>query len=268
MIVRIHLLGIFLFLCYTPAIGQLQAGEVPEGMTAIDMNVTLSLTAPVSVDSVALEFDCDDAPDAWIFLHRGAPEVDAPHYAELRFVDEDVEVCAGLFPLTEQPKYHAYGESMDCSGDHDWQGGELFLLGDFGGFVPSGPATLDSLYIAYRRGAQTGWMLLSFDLQGNPTVNLTVHRILSICAGVTAMEEATDAPRIILHPNPANGVPLLVECDTPIRSIVVLDATGRTISSYDGSMRTIPSPVKVGTYLVRALHADGRISTLRLIRDR
>ena len=45
----------------------------------------------------------------------------------------------------------------------------------------------------------------------------------------------------------------------------LLDATGRSLSQHDGTVRIIPSPTAAGTYFVRALLADGRISLLRLI---
>jgi hypothetical protein len=246
-----------------PVTAQLLAGEVPDGGNAIELDATITLDQAFTADSIALEFDCDDFQDAWVMLYRGAPEVDGPNSAMLRFLDDDVEVCMSLTSPSEQrPKYHAFGEPLDCAGNFDWQISNELVLGDFGGFFTTGPFSIDSLYVGFRRDAQTGWMLLSFDLQA---VNLTAHRLLPICPGPTSVDDRAAADGITLYPNPCNGETIRVESTAALRSIDVLDATGRIVSQYVGLVRTIPSPSKAGSYSVRALHADGRISVLRLI---
>jgi hypothetical protein len=259
----LSLLLVILLLASVPAKAQLLAGEVPDGGSAIELDATITLTQAFTADSIALEFDCDDFQDAWAVLYRGAPEVDGPNSAVIRFLDDDVEVCTSLGPPSERrPKYHAFGEALDCEGDFDWQISNELVLGDFGGFFATGPFSIDSLYVGFRRDAQTGWMLLSFDLQA---VNLTAHRLLPICPVPTSVDETAAADGITLYPNPCHGETIRVESTDALRSIQVLDATGRSISYYDGMVQTIPSPAKAGSYFVRALHADGRISVLRLI---
>lgn len=251
-----------------PAHAQLTAGEVPPGMSALDINLSIALTDPFTSDSVALEFDCDDSFDAWGVLYRNAPEVDAPNFALLRFVDTDIEVCADLNTGWQQrPKYHGFGDPLDCMGSFDWQGSNPIMLGDFGGFVPTGPAQVDSLYIAYRRGAQTGWILLSFDVQGDLNeVSLHVHQLLPLCPGIMSEGEAASTPGLVLFPNPSCGDEMHVQCADALRSIETLDASGRCVARYSGTVRTIPAPALPGAYLVRAVHADGRRTTLRLMR--
>lgn len=253
-----------LLLTHAQASAQLLAGEVPDGMSVLDVDYTITLTEANTRDSIALEFDCDDFHDAWAILHRGAPEVDAPNSAVIRFVDDDVEVCTSLAPPSEQrPKYHAFGESLDCAGDFDWQIRDELVLGDFGDFFATGPISIDSMYVGFRRVGASGWMLLSFDLQA---VNLTAHRLLPICPGPTSVDEVTSATGITLYPNPGSGEHIRVESADVIHSIEVLDATGRVIAHHEGLLRTIPSPSNAGTYLVRATHANGQRSTQRWVR--
>ncbi len=261
------LLTCSVLLAHTPSSAQLLAGEVPNGMLAMDVDQTITLTETNTTDSIALEFDCDDFHDAWAVLHRGAPEVDAPNIAMIHFLDDDVEVCTSLTPPTQpRPKYHAFGYPLDCAGDFNWQINDVLVLGDYGGFLAIGPVTIDSLYIGYRRDGQTGWMLLSFGLEGGPSVSLTIHRILSICPGPLSVDDVTIASSITLFPNPGNGDPIRVESAEPIRSIEVFDATGRVIAHDEGILRTVPSPNNAGTYLLRATHADGQRSTQRWMR--
>lgn len=263
----LSLLLVILLLASVPAAAQLMAGEVPDGLSAIDMDLTITLTQPETSDSIALEFDCDDFQDAWVILHRGAPEVDAPNSVHLRFLDDDVEVCTSLTPPTQlRPKYHAFGEPLDCAGNFDWQINDELVLGDYGGFFTAGPITIDSPYMGYRRGTETGWILLSFDLQGIPAVSLSVHSLLSICPGPTWVDEVTSATGIMLYPNPGNGEHIRVESADVIRSIDVLDATGRVIAHYEGILPSIPAPSNAGTYLVRATYSNGQRSTQRWVR--
>ena len=265
---RTHLLLSFagLYLTHGPLKAQLLAGQVPDGLNAMVLDQTLSLSQAFSADSIALEFDCDDSQDAWVVLYRGAPEVDGPNSAVIHFLDDDVEVCASLAPpIQVRPKYHVLGDALDCAGDFDWQISDELMLGDFGGFIATGPISIDSMYVGYKRGSQTGWMLLSFDLQGEPAVTLTAHRLLPICPGATSVDVVPPGSGISMHPNPGNGEYIRVESATPLISIELLDATGRSLSQHDGTVRIIPSPTAAGTYFVRALLADGRISLLRLI---
>lgn len=256
-----------LLLSCLPANAQLLAGEVPDGMNAMDVNLSIALTVPFTADSSSIEFDCDDFHDAKAVLYRGAPEVDGPNVAVLRFVDDDIEVCANMLTgFLQRPKYHTFGEALDCAGGFDWHAMDQIVLGDFGGFTATGPVTVTNQYIAYRRGPQIGWILLSFNVQGglNP-VSMQVHQLLPLCPGAMSVGEGRSASGITLFPNPSNGGPIRVESADAIRSIDVLDATGRSIAQYNGAIRSVPSPGIAGTYVVRATHADGRVSVMQLV---
>lgn len=256
-----------LLFAHAPADAQILAGEVPDGMSVLDIDQTITLTQPGSSDSIALEIDCDDFQDAWAVLYRGAPEVDAPNFAQLNFQDEDIEVCAELTaPFQVRPKYHAFGEPLDCAGGYEWQLNDPLVLGDFGGFFATGPFSIDSQYVAYRRGGVTGWILLSFDVQASPAVSLSIHQILPICPGPLSVDENSIAPGIRLHPNPGSGEPIRVESDAVLRSIEVIDATGRIVARHEGMLRYIPAPTVAGAYLLRATFADGQRSTQRWVR--
>ncbi|MBK9175625.1 MAG: T9SS type A sorting domain-containing protein [Flavobacteriales bacterium] len=140
------------------------------------------------------------------------------------------------------------------------------MLGDFGGFTAIGPVTIDNQYIAYRRGAQTGWIRLSFQVQGGLSgVDMQVHQLLPLCPGAMSVGDGTSASGISLFPNPSNGGPIRVESADALRSIDVLDATGRIVAQYSGAIRSILSPSNAGTYVVRAMHRDGRVSVVRLV---
>lgn len=257
-----------LLFAHAPLHAQLLAGEVPDGMSAMEVDQTITLTEALTTDSIALEFDCDDFQDAWAVLHRGAPEADGPNSASIRFLDDDVEVCMSVDPPSEQrPKYHSFGEPLNCAGDFDWQLGDELVLGDFGGFFATGPISIDSMYVGFRRDGVSGWMLLSFDLQGTTGVSLTIHRALAICPGPLTVEGMTTGPGITLHPNPGSGDPIRLESNKAIQSVEVFDATGRIVAVHEGITRTIPSPDGAGTYLVRATFADGQRSIQRWVRE-
>lgn len=250
-----------------PMAAQITAGEVPNGMSALDLDIDLTLSTPFTIDSASLELDCDDFMDAWAVLVSGMPAVDAPNTALLQFVDTDIEVCMDMASGWQQrPKYYAFGEPLACSGSFNWQSASSFVLGDFGGFSAIGPIAMDSVYIAYRRDALVGWMLLSFDVQGGLTpVRLQVHQVLPICPSTTTIAEL-DQPIMILTPNPSNGEAIRVHSSAPLQRIDVLDATGKVLATYNGNARTLAAPGSAGAYVVRFLHSDGSRSATRLFR--
>lgn len=255
---------VLLFLS-APASAQLHAGEVPDGRSAIEVGIELVLNTSFTEDSAGLEVDCDDQPDITVVLIHGAPPVDAPNIALLRMVDDDLEFCADL-AIFPRPEYYAFDELLECPVGSDWQSGPELVLGDFGTFTAIGPTTVDSLYVAYRRGPDVGWILLSFELAGDLAVSLQIHQVLPICPTTLSIAPYELPPAVALFPNPSNGEPIRVESADALRSIEVLDATGRSIAQYGGSARTIAAPEVSGSYLVRATHADGRRSIARLVR--
>lgn len=248
-----------------PLRAQLLAGEVPTGSTALDLDIHIELPAPFTADSAALEIDCDDFFDIMVSLIHGQPAVDAPNVALLRMIDADLELCADGVSGQSRPQYYAFGQPIDCIGGFDWQPDDITTLGDIGSFTAIGPMSIDSQYVAFRRGTQLGWILLSFDLSGQ-TPWLRVHRALSICAGPTSVPTTTAAPMLVLYPNPCDERAVRVEASEPWRSLELLDATGRSLALYGAATRTIPSPEIAGTYLLRAVDAEGRCAVSRLVR--
>jgi hypothetical protein len=181
-------------------------------------------------------------------------------------VDDDIEVCMDLAPgFLQRPKYHALGEALDCGGDFDWQLADHLVLGNFGGDLDAGPSVVDSLYIAYRRGDEMGWILLSFDLTGSDALQLQVHRLLPLCQGPMAVAENELSAHLTLFPNPGNGGTIRVESVKALRQLELLDPAGRIIAQYSGSARTIAAPEIAGSYLVRASFADGTRSISRYL---
>lgn len=249
------------------ASAQLTAGEVPAGATALELNLAITLGTFFTEDSIDLELDCDDMLDAWVWLHHGMPPVDAPNSAALHFVDDDIEVCADLATSWQQrPKYHAFGEALDCGGDFAWQPADELVLGDFGGFTASGPVSITDQYVAYRRGGTVGWIHLSFNLNEGTAVSLQLHRVLPICYTTTGVADSSPLPPVALVPNPSNGGPVRVEGADAIRSIELLDPAGRILARTSGSERLLQPPAMAGTYLVRLTHPDGHRSLHRLLR--
>ncbi len=248
-----------------PLHAQLLAGEVPDGGTALDLDIHIELPTPFTADSSALEIDCDDFFDMTVTLIHGQPAVDAPNVALLRMVDDDLELCADGVPNQSRPRYYTFGQTIDCNGGFDWQPDDITTLGDIGSFTAFGPMAIDSQYVAFKRGEQLGWILLSFDLTGQ-TPWLRIHRALSICAGPTHVPSTTDAPMLVLYPNPCDGRTVRVEGSGPWQRLELLDATGRQVMRSGAATRTIPVPEVPGTYLVRATDADGRSAMSRLVR--
>ncbi|HRH69870.1 MAG TPA: T9SS type A sorting domain-containing protein [Flavobacteriales bacterium] len=247
------------------AIAQLHAGEVPDGSAVIDVEVDLTLIDEFTQDSVALEVDCDDQPDIVAYLLHGAPAVDAPNSAMLRMVDDDLELCMDMaqFP---RPKYYELDELLDCAGEFDWQSSAWHTLGDFGGFLATGPTTVQSKFIAYRRGEQLGWLQLSFNVGEPPAVQLQIHQVLPLCPSTLSVAAIKAAPAFTIFPNPNNGEEMHVQSAGALRSIDVIDAAGRTVAQHSGAMRTFPAPTEAGTYIVRAIGADGQRTVTQFVR--
>lgn len=246
---------------------QLNAGEVPPGGVALQANVDLVLNTAFTQDSASLELDCDDFMDAWVILVRGMPEVDGANYASFRWLDDDVEMCADAAGFAPVPKFHAFGAPLDCAGDFDWLPANGMLLGLHGSFVPLGPSVVDSLYVAYRRDDEVGWILLSFNLTEGPATTLQVHEVLPICGFTTGVDDGSPDDRFNLFPNPGTHDVIQVNSPAPLRRLEIFDTTGRTLALHDGSRQTIPAPAVPGTYLVRATHLDGQRTTLRWVRE-
>lgn len=247
---------------------QITAGEVPPGQSTYNTPVDLGLSTIFTADSGSLELDCDDALDGWARLVRGYPAVDAPNSAELDFYVNDIEVCLDMASGSQQrPRYYAFGEPMECTGEHAWQDGDRVFLGDVGGFTAIGPVTLDSLYIAYRQDGIPGWLLLSFDLTEDDEIDLQVHSVLTVCGGSTSIPQLEAPMAVTLFPNPSDGGMVNVQYAGDLRSIAVLDATGRTIAQYPGAVRMIAPPEVEGVYLACFLHSDGRRSYTRMVRQ-
>ena len=59
-------------------------------------------------------------------------------------------------PLFPGPEYDAFDALLECPVGSDRQSGPELVLGDVGNFNAIGPATVDSLYVAYRRGTDVG----------------------------------------------------------------------------------------------------------------
>jgi hypothetical protein len=249
-----------------PASAQIHAGEIPGGTSAVDVGIDLNLSAPNTMTSTTFEVDCDDQPDVMVMLVHGQPAVDAPNVALLHLLDDDLELCADLATF-QRPKYYAFDQLLDCAGNFDWQSDSVNVLGDFGSWTAIGPISIDSMYVAYRRGEQVGWILLSFDLNDGLAIYLRIHSVLPICPASTSVAQHDLTAGIVLFPNPSNGQEIRVESRDALRTIEVLDLTGKVIAHYSGTVRTIPAPEVAGAYLVRASHTDGRRSITRLMRD-
>lgn len=245
---------------------QVYAGQVPDGMGTIDLNIDMMLAKAFTVDSASLELDCDDFNDARAVLFRGVPEVDGTSYALLHWVDDDIEVCMDMETGWQQrPHYYAYGEPLDCGSGFAWQLTSELVLGDYGGWVAIGPLTMDSAYIAYRRGTQVGWIGISFNLSGNPNVSLRIDEVLPLCPVTTGIA-THEAGTLLLSPNPVEAGPIRIGNTEAPRAVEVIDATGRVIARYTGPVNTIPSPGETGAYLVRAVFADGQRYSARFVR--
>jgi hypothetical protein len=261
------LLLVLAFLYATPyAQAQLLAGEVPDGASVVELNIELALAAPFSADTAEVEIDCDDFRDMLAVLIQGSPPVDAPNAAVLSAVDDDLEICADGTDYFNRPRYYNFGEPLVCSGGFDWQFDDEIVLGDYGGFVATGPIFVDSMYVAVRRGGQVGWMLISFRLLADATIQLHVHSALSLCF-TTSVGSLEADPRISLRSTITLGEALIVEGDKDVTSLELLDPTGRVVAIYGASVRTIPAPDTPGNYLLRALHANGQRSMLRFVRQ-
>lgn len=248
---------------FTPTIlhAQVTAGEAPPGGTIPDFGIELQLNLPNTVDSADIEIDCDDFADLRAVLVRNDPTVDGPNFALLRLVDDDLEFCMD----PDRPRYYTAGEPVECTGENTWMTGDELVLGDFGGFFMIGPTTVDSLYVGYRRGSNTGWIQLSFDLSMETGCRLQVHRALSNCL-TTGIQEPDGRLAPTLSPNPTHGQDVQVLAPAGWLHMELTDVTGRVLGRYGAGTRSITAPASPGVHLVRLLYADGSYSCSRLVR--
>ena len=247
---------------------QFNAGDVPPGTSVDATGIELELNTAFTTDTASFDVDCDGIMDFQAILVQGAPPVDAPNFCALRLLHAGLELCSDLDPYFWRPKYHDFGEPLDCTNGFDWRSDTLTVLGDLGGWTGMGPATVDSQYVAYRNNGAVGWLLLSFDVGYGivpQSIHLTIHQVLVDCIiqGVHG-PAAPAAPT--LYPNPTNGQAIRVDSAEPLLSIELLDLTGKVLARYSGIVRTIAAPEAAGTYLVRTAFADGRRSVGRLVR--
>lgn len=242
-------------------LAQLVAGTVPAGRTALDLNIDLQLNLPNTVDSADVELDCDDFPDLRAVLYRNDPLVDGTNLAVLRMIDDDLEFCMD----PDRPSYHADGEPMECTGSYDWVTASDQVLGDFGGFFMIGPSQVDSLYMAYRKGAVQGWILVSFDLEVLTGCRLQVHRVLSSCMA-TGIDGPASTSTALLQPNPTQGEEVRIQAPAGWQVMELADATGRVIARYGPATHRLPAPATPGVHLVRWRYADGTTIGGRLLR--
>lgn len=252
-----------------PAAAQLNAGEIPSGYNAWEPGIDLQLATAFTQDSAYIDVDCDERADIKVVLTQGEPALDAPNACYLQSLDTAMAFCAYGASFDQRPQYYAFGASLDCSGNYAWHSDGPTLLGNFGGLLPSGPATIDSMYVAYSNGGQTGWILLSFKMaaDGDPgaPVSLQVHQVLRPCIAESVGSHDKDGS-LTLFPNPGHGVDIRIQSTDALRSITVLATTGQLLASYPGNQRSIPAPEAAGIYLLRAQHNDGHWSVTRLVR--
>jgi|GEM_PF-1202949 len=254
------------FLATSHATAQINAGDVPPGASVYEPNINLILNNPFTTDSAGIDINCDDAVDLWAILMRGEPAADAPNDALLRVVDTSTELCTDAAVNNWRPQYYGVGQPLACTGAFDWRVEALHELGDFGGFTAIiGPATLDSMYVAYRVGNNIGWILLSFNLGGGQVVELNIHKVVNLC-GATSVEDQAAGSDFSLFPNPCTDEVFRVQTSEPLRSIEMLGAAGKLLARYSGNIRSIAAPDESGTYLVRVVRADGQVINRRLVR--
>lgn len=240
---------------------QVTAGEAPPGGTILDFGIDLQLNLPNTVDSADIEIDCDDFLDLRAILVRNEPAADGPNFALLRMVDDDLEFCMD----PDRPRYYTAGEPVECTGENSWVTAGEQVLGDYGGFFMIGPATVDSLYVGYRRGSNIGWILLSFDLTMETGCRLQVHRALSICLSMGIQDpDSPSAPA--LSPNPTHGQDVQVLAPAGWLHLELTDVTGRVLGRYGAGTRSITAPATPGIHLVRLHYADGSSICSRLVR--
>lgn len=251
-----------------PAAAQLNAGDVPAGYSAWDPGIDLQLSTAFTSDSAFIDLDCDGHPEILVMLWQGEPAVDAPNLCTVQLLDTALALCADGSLFDWRPQYHAFGASLECTGNYLWRSDAITWLGSFGGFLPSEPATVDSQYMAYRHGSEIGWILLSFNMAPNggmgAPISVQVHQVLRPCLAQSVGSLSTVEP-LTLFPNPSHGADIRIESTDALRSIEVLAPTGQLLARYTGNVRSIPAPEAAGIYFLRAQHNDGQWSVSRFV---
>ena len=85
------------------------------------------------------------------------------------------------------------------------------------------------------------------------------------CDSVTKIREGVNPHNLKVFPNPSQGI-LHLEADQAIRQILISDATGRQVATYQGNLirwDNIPS----GVYFLKIRFQDGRRKAVKVIKE-
>jgi hypothetical protein len=248
---------------------QINAGAVPAGMSIHDPGIDWTLTQSGTDSIRAIDVDCDGQPDLNFRLHKGAPVIDSPNYTILEIINQAFEVCMDTLSQAyfERPEYYNLNDFMDCSTGVSWTD-SIRLMGDLGTFTAAGPSVITDQYIAFRKGAQYGWVKVTFDItdQGsNWPVTMQINEIIQFCNPIS-VDELDKSFAVTLSPNPTTDGAIQVTSDVQFVRAEIINITGQTVSTQSGTNNALKLPAAAGIYFVKLETATGQTAVRKVIR--
>jgi hypothetical protein len=248
---------------------QINAGDVPAGMSIFDPGINWSLHQSSEDSARAVDIDCDGNPDLNFILNTGAPAIDNPHRARIEILNPAFEICMDTIMWWgyERPEYYNLNDLMDCSTGVAWVD-SMYLMGDAGGWSVAGPQVVTDQHIAFRKGSQHGWVKVSFDITStSPSfpVLMDINEIIQFCApsGVNDFDQTLE---VSLAPNPTIDGIIQVESDVQIVRVEVVNITGQIVVSESGTIHAIRLPSAPGIYFVKLETATGLSAVRKVVR--
>jgi hypothetical protein len=249
---------------------QINAGDVPAGMSVYDPGIDWSFTT-VSEDSTrGIDVDCDGDPDLSFRLYKGMPAIDIPNVVYMEILNPAFEVCIDTLMQSyfERPEYYDLNDLMDCSTGISWSDSTLYM-GDLGGWTARGPETITEQYVAFRKGTQYGWVKVTFDLYEiapSVSIDLEINEIIQFCdpSGVNDFDQTLE---VSLAPNPTIDGTIQVRSDVEIVRVEVVNITGQIVVSESGTIHAIRLPSAPGIYFVKLETATGLSAVRKVVRS-
>lgn len=271
---------IFIAVClHVQLFAQLTAGAIAPGTGSWNPSVSLSVSTIGQSVLDSFDVDCDGSKDLKVELHKGATAIDGANYALLYIKNPAFEICADTSIYTKQVNYYTAGDTLNCSGYHQWAMESVYILSYFGCMDCMGPASVSNKYVAYRKTGgvpQTGWIRISFNLidggSSSAAITLSVSEIMALCPNASVEELAGAQMKVTAFPNPfSDNTMIEVHSDHPGQaySFVLTDVLGKTVrSAYNITEKQFSiskDELKDGMYFYTVTGADGIAAKGKLV---
>lgn len=240
------------------------AGSTPAGTHTLNPNVNMSFTTTGTYDSTYFDVNCDNVADFKIKMYKGYTAVDDANYAYLFVLNDTIQMCADTFQYTGNYKrlhYFNLADTLNSPPNASWRADTAYQFGYFGCMFCNGPAIVTNKYFAFKKGTQTYWAEISFNLAASsatPPVTLSIPSVLVSCA-LTSITSNSSLNNIVIFPNPTNEqfhietnssdkltVDLFDINGRHALNVIVIDKSNINISTLDQGIYTLTIKSSIG----------------------